>query len=93
MKNLDVTPTPWKAKGVKIDSHAISIGECYYENEANAAHIVHCVNTHDELVEALKIVTDFPKEDLEHYEQYGVTMTINEVQFKKIMEALKKANS
>lgn len=37
----------------------------YYEAEANAAHIVKCVNAHDELVKALELVlttADLPKE-------------------------------
>lgn len=46
--------------------------------------------TNKELLEALKIIIDFPKEDLEHYKIYGVTMSLNELQFNKILNAIKK---
>lgn len=43
------------------------------------------------LLEALKIIVDFPNEDLEHYKTYGVTMSLNELQFNQIINAIKKA--
>lgn len=54
------TPTPWKDPNV-IDNegfHAIvtTIGKiiCTVFQKENAAHIIKCVNMHDELVEALQ---------------------------------------
>ena len=44
-----------------------------------------------ELLQALKIIVDFPNEDLEHYKTYGVTMSLNELQFNQIINAIKKA--
>jgi len=55
------TPTPWKVYlygGVQIGQEDTGDAVCSMwgdkqEGEANAAHIVKCVNMHDELVEAL----------------------------------------
>jgi hypothetical protein len=61
------TPTPWCTEqneySTIIVKDGVSIGSMFdrevcgnkeLPNEANAAHIVKCVNMHDELVEALK---------------------------------------
>lgn len=61
------TPTPWfideyksvvDEKGQTISANGFSLVMSYGDNQkfarANAAHIVKCVNMHDELVEALK---------------------------------------
>ena len=56
------TPTPWKVYlygGVQIGQEDTGEAVCSMwgdkqEGEANAAHIVKCVNMHDELVEALE---------------------------------------
>lgn len=58
------TPTPWRVDGADI----VSPSECAVvatvqwcgegrdgESEANAAHIVRCVNAHDELVAACQL--------------------------------------
>lgn len=58
-------------------------------NEANAAHIVKCVNLHDELVEALKVAVEEIK-DLRHFAGNNGAM-IDEDSFIKWIEALKKA--
>lgn len=55
------TPTPWKVYlygGVQIGQEDTGEAVCSMwgdkqEGEANASHIVKCVNMHDELVEAL----------------------------------------
>jgi hypothetical protein len=54
------TPTPWARTGLVVHrehSHAVAvIADCYYVggtydmNMANAAHIVHCVNAHSQLL-------------------------------------------
>lgn len=57
------TPTPWYSIGNDIyheseygsDPIASVCGECSFtQDHANAAHIVKCVNMHDELVEAIQ---------------------------------------
>jgi hypothetical protein len=56
------TATPWKASGSNVwsdETTRIAIASnskqtCDDENEANAAHIVKCVNMHGELLEALR---------------------------------------
>jgi len=57
------TPTPWYNIANDIyheseygsDPIASVCGECSFnQDQANAAHIVKCVNMHDELVEALE---------------------------------------
>ena len=57
------TPTPWVARDEYIydkDRNEIATtttsGFHYSTDEANAAHIVKCVNMHDELVEALRLL-------------------------------------
>ena len=60
------TPTPWNLNEVYIiDSEGYSIATTMFgdkasieEDLANAAHIVKCVNLHDELVAALKAARD-----------------------------------
>lgn len=59
------TPTPWKTKfDIECQWHEIlgadgkhiagvSSARSWEENKANAAHIVHCVTLHDELVAML----------------------------------------
>jgi len=57
------TPTPWiHVKGNLIrDSHGVCIAgdSTAIQNAANAAHIVHCVNSHDALVEALRVAQEY----------------------------------
>ena len=56
------TPTPWKYQDIKTeyDNRAVIMVENETEliarlvKVSNAAYIVHCVNMHEELVEALK---------------------------------------
>lgn len=62
------TPTPWHAAGVTVYAPAghtaratVADTTCCgsmtrAEDEANAAHIVRCVNAHDELVAALRVI-------------------------------------
>ena len=63
--NTSATPRPWFAKGryIGTENHMSFIGECRDVNgnwtdgapaAANAAFIVRAVNSHDDLVEALK---------------------------------------
>lgn len=63
--NKQHTPTPWKL--VKENKELIlcpveegntiyTLQEWPYTNEANARHIVHCVNRHDLLIETLTTV-------------------------------------
>src|SRR5687768_17042145 len=70
------TPTPWQYWRTGIDGDAVALGpNGKYPiakmlggnvelNEANAAHIVHCVNSHNELVEALQRIHDIASDDL-----------------------------
>lgn len=61
------TPTPWKAYANHIeDVHGLLVGDtnvsCGLTRECdliNAKHIVHCVNLHDELVDAMGSVLDW----------------------------------
>jgi phosphohistidine swiveling domain-containing protein len=68
------TPTPWKIASdtgpCVISNGEREIGECYEdgetqvaEDEANAAHIVKCVNAHGELVAALERIRGLIAED------------------------------
>lgn len=58
------TPTPWHVRAIMesrdiVSETGVLIAEVSNEEngrEANARHIVHCVNSHDDLVEALKFV-------------------------------------
>ena len=45
------TPTPWEIEGYEVYAQNEAVAMC--ETEADAAHIVRCVNAHDGLVEAL----------------------------------------
>ena len=66
MKNTQHTPTPYYAtkqgRGIHIQSAKINednyVCEVYgtLNDKANAEHIVKCVNSHDALVEALKML-------------------------------------
>lgn len=74
MTDTKHTPTPWDAsdrenyslifgKGFEkpiatCDSYSKGFGPSKDERKANAAHIVKCVNMHDELVENLKFMYD-----------------------------------
>lgn len=60
------TPTPWVHKdGEVYEENDFKIFDAYNsdflyeEDKANAAHIVKCVNMHDELVEALRDLLTF----------------------------------
>lgn len=55
----------------------------YEEAEANAVHIVNCVNAHDELVEALRSFIDFTDRIMD--DDYATAIR------NKAKEALKKA--
>lgn len=65
------TPTPWKYEHEELlgaNDFVIAVfdeRECF-EDRINARHIVHCVNMHDELVEALRYIASYPDEDGEH---------------------------
>ena len=61
------TPTPWRVikngrivwhKGGDIGEIVVRSGN-YDEAQANAEHIVKCVNSHDALIEALKGLVDW----------------------------------
>jgi hypothetical protein len=72
------TPTPWHVDTIPINPFSIHwsggcIAECalpengwsgmtVYETESNARHIVHCVNMHDQLVEALEGIVALAKD-------------------------------
>ncbi len=59
-----------------------------YENwEANAK----LISAAPDLLESLIQLIDFPIEDIEHYKKYGVTLTLNELQYNKIINAINKA--
>lgn len=65
MSKAQHTPTPWELFPTdKLEVVApsgrgtdrIKVADCYhYNGEANAAHIVKCVNLHDELVSGLQL--------------------------------------
>ena len=60
----EFTKTPWKVEGdcyiIAGEPHKHSIiadiATANDDYEANAEHIIHCVNTHDKLVEALTVI-------------------------------------
>ena len=59
------TPTPWAVDHDAISAQGQHIAGCigldgddYATQKANAAHIVRCVNAHDDLVSALQMVCD-----------------------------------
>jgi hypothetical protein len=63
------TPTPWNAEQDRVysDGRWIASTDCIgadtnTETYQNAAFIVRAVNSHDELVEALKNITNLPNE-------------------------------
>ena len=99
MSEIKHTPTPWIIEHGHMQQHTdirywqITDGQdaicnnqfCFArDSEANAAHIVKCVNMHDELVEALKLahngIVSYSRDDKE------ATVTM-------IREALKKAGA
>lgn len=55
------------------------------------------VEARDELIKeltgALSIICDFPAEDIEHYKENSVTMTLNSTQYSIIHTTLTKAQS
>ena len=63
------TPTPWKVEGdciwadhpgrMSLICDMRGQGRVPGDAATNAAHIVHCVNVHDELLEALKLAQEF----------------------------------
>lgn len=73
-----------KHGGIRV-AEAHGIGE--EEAKANAAFIVKAVNSHDELVEALKSVLD----TIESYNQVKNVFNLNSAQWKKAKQALKNA--
>lgn len=64
MKNKH-TPAPWTQNGKFIgtsDSNDDILNGCHPDVEqaiANAAHIVHCVNSHDKLIAALQLALKY----------------------------------
>lgn len=74
------TPTPWVADENAInDNIGVEIAlitsdmRTWEEDDANAAHIVKCVNLHDELVDALKdAVSGISYVRQKHGDLYGV---------------------
>lgn len=84
------TPTPWEIVSrlvgplviVSGDTEVAHVGADSFElASANAAHIVKCVNLHDELVKAFELLIDniTPEawEALPHYVQEEVMQTYN----------------
>lgn len=76
------TPTPWKVADEYIfDRHRNEIattttsGLSFEEDEANAAHIVKCVNAHDDLVEALETLRSDCQTPIDMYERNGPEFT------------------
>lgn len=67
MNETKHTPTPWKCVDGDIGNETTKEGVVFHEGiygktveqaEANAAHIVRCVNAHDGLVRALRTIAD-----------------------------------
>lgn len=81
------TPTPWEVRMVtgfhtsiygeknKWILNAALQGMKRDESEANAAHIVKCVNMHDELVKALEFYAN--KEEWHNNGEYGWKLQFN----------------
>lgn len=91
------TPTPWVLdddgdgdyKIISEEGRLIAVETSYYPiapSVEDAAHIVKCVNMHDELVEALK----WAKEQLEVFASETMGEDFNSL---RINEALKKAGA
>lgn len=87
------TPTPWiifrrpDTNYISIDSgdgRVCRIYMHYANQEANAEHIVKCVNVHEELVEALKGLLKASDQMNEH-----IDVTV----YNKAQEALKKSGT
>ena len=90
------TETPWKLGHnhndiFDVDNHVIGttyIREVLGECQANAAHIVRCVNAHDALVAALQAVI----EDLEYLEKDGwMSGSVHGGAYKSAIAALRDA--
>lgn len=72
------SPTTETLFWVDGDYETVSVCDLYHLNrdgtiyskknaEANAARIVHCVNLHDELVEAVEMLLEWPGGSSEHF--------------------------
>lgn len=96
MTDTKHTPTPWKIENWHGDTQIIGpegslicIDTTYYPvapSEEDMAHIVKCVNMHDELVEALKDIID-----RSHNDPLGTSKVLD---MRKIAEkTLKKAGA
>lgn len=76
------TQTPWKVRqaylngepcNYTIHTGMTTIADCSYDEqgEANAAHIVKCVNHHDELVAALTSIASYIPADTDYFRKCG----------------------
>lgn len=84
------TPTPWESQNNVIfgdvdnpehdgDSPYIGKleGQLEDDNKANAAHIVKCVNVHDELLEALKgLLDELSSEEMDRLENSAILRAV-----------------
>lgn len=76
------SPTPWKASPYElteiVDNDDNTITACYgsetsvSEDEADAAHIVKCVNAHDDLVERYNALLAVCEEGVDVLQAYGL---------------------
>ena len=96
MSEIKHTPTPWVAIDEYIYSQdrfeigtTTTSGFDYGTDDANAAHIVKCVNMHDELVEALKEINDLN----ENHSPFGGEMYQDRIDRELVRETLKKAGA
>jgi hypothetical protein len=104
MSEVKHTPTPWIIEHGHMQQHTdirywqITDGQdaicnnqfCYaHDSEAKAAHIVKCVNMHDELVGALERAIVYMKEEFNNIDDTGEEFSIVE----QIEQALKKAGA
>ena len=74
---MEHTPTPWEKERPYMEPHIYLSGpntqliaclqDNWENNKANAKHIVHCVNLHDELVEALSLTIRTIYDCMRHY--------------------------
>lgn len=93
------TPGPWEIEHITktpfflINSvNGETVAKCNNdllaeENRANAAHIVHCVNTYPALVEALRECLSWTKVDLTAFDEIAP----NEAMLKERIAVIKKA--
>lgn len=99
MREVKHTPTPWKVYqcgGVQIGQEGTGEAICSmwgdkHEGEANAAHIVKCVNMHDELVGALKECAEAFNLHAEQYPHMVKGFTLDA--FNAAYETIKKAGA